>query len=126
MDRIQKGNANYLSVLTTNSEVDEGDTKIQIQNFFKAPLYTTMIPRAGTLKSVDEGAGTTSTNVVAYLPEIIQKTESIQLIADNLPTRMIRGYYTIRTNIIQDNPFIGGKKIIQLCLLIVTGKVIGD
>ena len=126
LDRIQKGNANYLSVLTTNSEVDEGDTKIQIQNFFKAPLYTTMIPRAGTLNSIVEGGGS-STNIVAYLPPIIQKTESIQLIADNLPTRMIRGYYTIRTNIIQDNPCIGGKKNNTIMPIIaVIDKINGD
>lgn len=127
LDRIQKGNANYVSVLTTNSEVDEGDTKIQIQNLFKAPMYTTMIPRGGTLKSIDEGSPTTSTDKVAYLPEIIQKTESIKLIADNLPTRMIRGYYTIRTNILQDNPFIGGKKNNTIMPIIaVIDKINGD
>ena len=46
---------------------------------------------------------------MAYRPEIIQKTISIQIIAENLPTRMIRGYYTIRSNVLQDAPFIGGK-----------------
>ncbi len=112
LDRIQKGNANLLSVLTTNSEVDEGDTKIQIQNFFKAPFYNTMIPRAGTIQSHQETSFFPPVGIptVAYLPEIIQKTTSIQLIADNLPTRMIRGYYTVRSNILEDNPFIGGKK----------------
>mgnify|MGYP003668681853 FL=1 len=46
---------------------------------------------------------------VNYLPEIAQKTTSISIIADNMPTRMIRGYYTIRSNIIQEAGFIGGK-----------------
>jgi len=126
LDRIQKGNANYLSVLTTNSEVDEGDTKIQIQNFFKAPFYNTMIPRPGTLRSYVEGAET-SVNSVAYLPEIIQKTTSIQLIADNLPTRMIRGYYTVRSNILDNNPFVGGKKNNTIMPIIaVIDKINGD
>ena len=129
LDRIQKGNANYLSVLTTNSEVNEGDTKVQIQNFFKAPLYNTMIPRAGTLQNHQETSFFPPVGIptIAYVPEIIQKTQSIQLIADNLPTRMIRGYYTIRTNIIQDNPFIGGKKNNTIMPIIaVIDKINGD
>jgi hypothetical protein len=48
--------------------------------------------------------------LVPYYPPIDQKTESMQIVADNLPTRMIRGYYTIRSNILQQAQFIGGKK----------------
>jgi hypothetical protein len=109
--RVTKSNVNDLSIITTNSEVAEGDTKIYYQNFFKAPLYNTMIPRGGTVRSITEGSSPpASTDEVAYVPEIVQKTESISIVADNLPTRMIRGYYTIRSNIIEENPFIGGKK----------------
>ncbi len=128
LERVEKGNANFLSVITTNSEVDEGDTKIQIQNFFGAPYYNTMIPRPGTLKTIDKDSSPeTSTNSVAYLPEIVQETESIKIIADNLPTRMIRGYYTVRTNIMNDNPFIGGKKNNTIMPIIaVIDKVNGD
>ena len=43
------------------------------------------------------------------IPSIIHKTNSMTIIADNLPTRMIRGYYTIRSNILEGSPFIGGK-----------------
>ena len=55
------------------------------------------------------GGGTLFSDFVTYYPEIKQKTQSVSIIADNLPTRMIRGYYTIRSNIIQETPFIGGK-----------------
>tara|TARA_Y100000592_G_scaffold91933_1_gene152818 strand:+ start:2769 stop:3230 length:462 start_codon:yes stop_codon:yes gene_type:complete len=46
---------------------------------------------------------------VRFYPEIVQETQSVEIIADNLPTRMIRGYYTIRSNVLQDTPFVGGK-----------------
>ena len=55
------------------------------------------------------GGGTLFSDFVTYYPEIKQKTQSVSIIADNLPTRMIRGYYTIRSNIIKETPFIGGK-----------------
>ena len=117
LDRVEKGNANNLSIITTNSEVDEGDTKILSQNMYKAIFYNNMIPRGGTLNTIVEGTEA-GHETVLYLPEIIQKTQSISLIADNLPTRMIRGYYTIRSNIIEQNPFVGGKKdntIMPIC-----------
>ena len=47
---------------------------------------------------------------VAYYPYLVVKTSSIQIVADRLPTRMIRGYYTIRSNLLSETPFIGGKK----------------
>ena len=42
-------------------------------------------------------------------PSVIHKTQSITILAQNLPTRMIRGYYTIRSNIMEGTPFTGGK-----------------
>jgi len=66
-------------------------------------------------------------NKVSYVPQIIQKTESIRIIADNLPTRMIRGYYTIRSNILEQVPFIGGKKNnTTMPIISVVDKINGD
>ena len=100
---IDFNNANNLSIITTNSEINEGDTKIYTQNLFDVPLFYNRLPYGGAI--YDKNSNIT----FRYLPEIIQKTQSIEIIADNLPTRMIRGYYTIRSNILQSAPFIGGK-----------------
>ena len=100
---IDFDNANDLSIITTNSEINEGDTKIYTQNLFGTPLFYNRLPFGGVIENKDNN------DAVRYLPEIIQKTQSIELIADNLPTRMIRGYYTIRSNILQNTPFVGGK-----------------
>jgi hypothetical protein len=96
-------NINDLSVITTNAEINEGDQKIYTQNMFGVPLYYNRLPFGGTILD-KHGA-----YAVRYYPEIVQETQSVEIIADNLPTRMIRGYYTIRSNVLQDTPFIGGK-----------------
>jgi hypothetical protein len=46
----------------------------------------------------------------AVFPPITHKTQSLTILADNLPARMLRGYYTIRSDILQGTPFIGGKR----------------
>jgi hypothetical protein len=106
--RIQRGNSNDLSILTTNAEVVEGDTKILSTNWAGIPMYNNMITTPVQLLSIQDPPGTSFGNYRVY-PNIIHKTQSIKIIADNLPTRMIRGYYTIRSNILEGSPFIGGK-----------------
>jgi len=105
--RIQVGNSNDLSVLTTNAEIVESDTKLFITNWAGIPLYTNMINVPVTIKGYNSSGTFTSYNKV--LPQIIHKTQSISIVANNLPTRMIRGYYCIRSNILEGTPFIGGK-----------------
>lgn len=108
--RIQFGNANDLSVLTTNSEVVEGDTKLLNTNWAGTPLLTNMINTPANIFGYTGPADprTKVGNNQVY-PPIENKTQSISIIADRLPTRMIRGYYTIRSNILDGTPFIGGK-----------------
>jgi hypothetical protein len=106
--RIQKNNANDLSVLTTNAEITEGDTKIFMTNWAGTPLYNNMISTPVNIFGWDA----TSSNIVhntRIYPQLTHNTQSIQIVADRLPTRMIRGYYTVRSNILSDTPFIGGK-----------------
>ena len=103
LERINDNNVQSLSVITTNASVPEGATKFYSQNMFGTPLYNNMLPRTGCIQN--------KSNVyrVSYYPPIVVKTESIKIVASRLPTRMIRGYYTIRSNLISDTPFIGGK-----------------
>ncbi len=118
---IDFNNINDLSIITTNSQINEGDTKIYNQNMFNSPLFYNRLPYGGTFQNKD-GA-----DAVRYLPEIIQKTQSMEIIADNLPTRMIRGYYTIRSNILQDTPFTGGKvNNTTMPIISVVDKINGD
>jgi hypothetical protein len=118
---ISYDNANNLSIITTNAERNEGDTKIYKQNFYKTPLFRNMIPLGVTFQDNNNNP------YLRYYPEIKQKTQSIQIIADNLPTRMIRGYYTIRSNLLTDTPFIGGKvNNTTMPIIGVVDKINGD
>jgi len=125
LTRIDYNNLNDLSLITTNSEVSEGDTKIYHQNMFGAPLYSNMLPTTQLFNNVN-GSGTIAPQMV-YYPEIVQETQSIVIKADRLPTRMIRGYYTIRSNILQEPHFVGGKKDNTLMPIIaICDKINGD
>lgn len=95
-----------LSLLTTNAEVDKADSKVYVQNSWGIPLYSNMMP---IVSRIYKGHAD-KTTLLVYYPPIEQKTQSIKIVADKLPTRMIRGYYTIRSNILQQAQFIGGKK----------------
>ena len=100
--RIDNNNINDLSLITTNAEVSQGDSKVLIQNLWGAPFYNNMIGGGG-------GINHDNATLINYYHEIKQKTESVKIVADNLPIRMIRGYYTIRSNILEETPFVGGK-----------------
>ena len=114
-------NVNDLSIVVTNSEIDEGDIKLYNQNMWGVPLFYNKLPLGGTIFDKNDTA------VVRYLPEIIQKTQSITIVAENLPTRMIRGYYTIRSNILQGTPFIGGKvNNTTMPIIGIVNKINGD
>ena len=84
-----------------------------------------MIPDIATL--FFEESGTKTTRAVSYYPEIINNANSVEIVAEKLPTRMIRGYYTIRSNILEDNPFIGGKKNnVKMNIVGIVDKINGD
>jgi hypothetical protein len=123
--KTDNNNINDLKLITTNAEIGSADSKVYVQNGFGAPLFNNMMPMSMQFDGVSYPG--TSISVPYYAP-IVQKTESNQIVADNLPTRMIRGYYTIRSNILNAQaPFIGGKRnnttmpIIGIC-----DKINGD
>jgi len=105
--KTDNNNVNNLRLITTNAEIGGADSKVYVQNGYGAPLFNNMMPISMAFDSVLY-PGTSI--YVPYYPTIDQKTESMKIVADNLPTRMIRGYYTIRSNILQQAQFIGGKK----------------
>jgi len=123
--RINRNNQNSLSVITTNSQISVAEQKSLFQNTYAQPLYRNMLPNIASLYY--EESSTKTDRVVAYYPEITGLAPSIEIVADNLPTRMIRGYYTIRSNIISETPFVGGKKDnVYMPIIGVVDKINGD
>ena len=122
LTRIDNNNLNDLSLITTNAVVQQSDSKIYVQNFWKAQLFNNMMPNAGLVLEENNGAA-----LFYNFPEIVKATSSVLIVADNLPTRMIRGYYTIRSNILQGSPFVGGKVNNTVMPIIgVVDKINGD
>ena len=120
-NRISERNKYNLRWATTNSEVDTTDTKAFIVNLYGAPLYTTQIGSSKVIQGqqwtwVNSGGviGTPEwvpkTGYLSqYYPALTQKTNSISLVARNLPKQMINPFYTIRTNILGATHYIGSK-----------------
>jgi hypothetical protein len=109
--RIVNANINNLNIPTTNSEIVSTDTRDYIVNQFGAVYYTTQLPSTSTLKHLD------------FLPAITQKTASIKLSAQNLPRKMLRPYYCIRSDIVDKPHYIGGdNNINELPVVAVANK----
>ena len=49
---------------------------------------------------------------LTILPNIVESTTSIQIGAEELPKKMLKPYYTIRSDIISENKYIGGNTLI--------------
>jgi hypothetical protein len=54
------------------------------------------------------GCGTDNRTIPIY-PAITQKTESIQIEAQNLPRKMLQPYYTIRSSLLSQSSYVGGE-----------------
>tara|TARA_R110000744_G_scaffold46268_2_gene102452 strand:- start:2080 stop:4938 length:2859 start_codon:yes stop_codon:yes gene_type:complete len=95
------------SIISTNSAIVSTDTRDYIVNQFGAVYFTTQIPASSLVqfsKQVDQYPLMNQID-----PAISQQTTSINLLGSNLPRRMLRPYYTIRSDIIDDNHYIGGE-----------------
>jgi hypothetical protein len=105
LTRVINNNKNNLNIPTTNSEIVSSDTRNYIANQFGAVYFTTQIPTSSFLNS----ASGLDKQEPTFLPAITQKTESIRLNAVNLPRKMLRPYYCIRSDIIDKPHYIGGQ-----------------
>lgn len=113
LQRITPNNINDLSYVTTNSLVSAKDTSSWVVNDGSIPLigenlaFDTFMFHYWS-DGVLYGNSQTK-DPIAVQPEIIQLTSSIQLVADNFPINMKRGYYTIRSDIVPNSSYVGGK-----------------
>ena len=95
--RIINSNINNLNIPTTNSDIVSTDSRNFIVNHFGAVYFTTQLPSSSTLDNRE------------FKPAITQNTESIKLYASNLPRKMLRPYYCIRSDIVDAPHYIGGE-----------------
>ena len=94
-----------VNILTTNANIGEADVKGYTQNTTAAPQYTPVLP-VGI-----EPSGTNFDIPGRYITPAITNSpaNSVNITAERLPTKTLRPYYTIRSDIIQEpNHVLGG------------------
>lgn len=103
-ERIGSNNINNLNIMTTNAEIPIGDSKIFNQNPFGQSCFNNQLTQPLSFISPDG-----SNNLYLEYPTIQQSTESIKILAQDFPVSMARGYYSIRSDIISESHFMGGR-----------------
>lgn len=101
IDNINKYNLNRV---TTNAQLISKDYPAFIQNQYGANMFTQQIV---TVQAIDTGGTGPSFNV--FSPITIAQ-DSIEIVARNLPRRMLRPYYLLKSNIIDYNSLIGSNE----------------
>lgn len=112
--RITERNANALPYAYTNADVSATDTINFKTNGWGVPLYNAMLPTSflwnghGKNTYAQDANGTRKGFQIENHPPITEIQTSIQLVATNLPRKMLRPYYCIRSDIIDDTHYLGG------------------
>ncbi len=113
--RVNEDNKNNLSIVTTNSEVIVDETSYFNVNNYGAIFPTDQVscPQVltgsngvfidGVERDIDAGI----VRSIPVFPAITEITHSIKIDAINLPRKMLRPYYLIRSDIINQSKFIG-------------------
>ena len=110
--RVNEINKKHMPILTTNADVNAGDTINFISNIWGSVLLTPQVPLPMLFNS-DTGTDHTPPFVANRYPQsypaITESQNSILLEADNLPTKMSKAYYTIRSSLLDKYTFLGSK-----------------
>lgn len=114
LERVDDNNVTNLKYPSTNAQIVTTDTKLWNTNDDGVPLYSDNLPCPFALFYYN-GNGVALDNFVGsaqpymqIFPPINQKTTSVELTAQKFPVSMIKGYYTIRSNIVPQSIFVGG------------------
>ena len=127
--RINDVNKNNLYLATTNCEVVSSNTLDYNVNPYGAVFYTNQLsapycivgPDSATSRFLVNGVASTvgQEQTIPIFPPISEDVNSVKLTAINLPRKMARPYYLIRSNIIEQPKFIGHDKalmpVVGLC-----------
>lgn len=114
-----------VNVITTNADVNEGDLinySKNIQNTGDFQITNIVGKQCISIEPGTELRGKFQARNV--LPIVtITPAESVKITAERLPTKTLRPYYTIRSDIIEENGYLGGARSgITLPIVSVTNK----
>lgn len=114
------GNLNNVNIITTNADIPEADIFQYLQNPVTAPLMVA----TNTVASQPFGAGFTPLGRYITPAITIKNPGSVNITAKRLPTKTLRPYYTIRSDIIHEqNRVLGGSTSgITMPIVAITNK----
>ena len=95
-----------VNIITTNADVNEGD----LITYFKNPQQANMDLPINAVATAPSGTGFTVGGRMITPAITISPVNSVKITAERLPTKTLRPYYTIRSDIISDQPnsMLGG------------------
>lgn len=110
-----------VNIITTNADVNEGD----LLSYFQNPQTATMELPINTVATTPGGTGFTINGRMITPAITVSPIDSVKITAERLPTKTLRPYYTIRSDIIADQPntVLGGATSgITLPIVAITNK----
>ena len=111
---------NNVNIITTNADVPEADIYQYQQNSTSAP----MMIATNTVATMPVGSGFSPLGAYITPAITIKNPSSVNITAERLPTKTLRPYYTIRSDIISEqNRVLGGSTSgITLPIVAITNK----
>tara|TARA_R110000772_G_scaffold192111_2_gene303092 strand:- start:1670 stop:4810 length:3141 start_codon:yes stop_codon:yes gene_type:complete len=110
--RIGNTNKDNLPYALTNALIESGDTIEFVCNVHSAQQYTPQVPLTLSFNGIGIPASNEGPFPAGYkhqiLPPISKEQQSIVLSAVSLPRKLQNGYYIIRSDVLDDAPYIGG------------------
>ena len=117
-DQFVDTNDSAGSTLTTSAIVNEADLIGYPHNIYSSPTFG-ILPAIG--KSGTFGASQDARFITP--PIVISPAESTTITAERLPSKTLRPYYTIRSDILLENNYLGGNRSgITLPIVSITNK----
>jgi hypothetical protein len=113
--RITEETKNNLHFVMTNADVNAGQSVVYNVNGWGVPMYNAQLPISYIWNGVgqDTGSqladGTRMDFPIQNYPAITEKAISIKLQATNLPRKMLKPYYCIRSDILDKSYYLGGQ-----------------
>ena len=106
-ERVFDSQLGTIAKLTTNAMIKNDDLG-EWSGFGTGVPSFKYVPQKSTIINLQGAHAHTATEVVSYPPlEVL--CDSVKIEAQNLPTKTLRPYFVVRSDIINDSYFIGGK-----------------
>ena len=122
--RVGNDNKNSLPYAFTNAEVGQLATMDFVTNVFGAGQYNLQLPCPALFNDTNTGTDKSSyfreDLKFENYPAISESAVSVKLQAPRLPRKLVNPYFTIRSDILEENTYIGGYDSGQLYPVIAT------